>query len=175
MSTAGKVLVVFIVLATLVWLILMGGVAQLNRNGNQALQKLDQDLEKMQADLEETQRQIATLRDQTTATQEEFDRQITALRDQQAELEKARSQIVETLTRVQYQLAIVEDTIKGARTSLEHRNAEHQGEEKAMTDLRGEVKDLKTRNDQLLARLQTLRGQFQQTYHTNLDMISKKR
>src|SRR5947209_3823583 len=59
MSTAGKVLVVFIVLASLVWLLLMGCVAQLNRNGNAALQKLTQDVEKMQADLEKTQRDIA--------------------------------------------------------------------------------------------------------------------
>jgi len=175
MSTAGKVLVVFIVLASLVWLLLMGGVAQLNRNGNAALQKLTQDVEKMQADLEQTQRDIAIVRDQTTSTREELDRQVTTLRAEQSELEKARSQIVESLTRVQYQLAIVNDTIKGAKIQVEHVNVEHQAEEKSTLELRGEVKLLKTRNEELIARLQTVRDQFQTTYHTNLEMISKKR
>ena len=35
MSTAGKVLVVLVMLTAIVCLILAGGVAQLNRNGNQ--------------------------------------------------------------------------------------------------------------------------------------------
>ena len=35
MSTAGKVLVVLILLASLVWMMLTAGVDQLNRNGNQ--------------------------------------------------------------------------------------------------------------------------------------------
>src|SRR5439155_19295561 len=121
-----------------------------------------------------TLREIVSLRDQTTATQEEFDRQMTTLRAQQSELEKARSQIVESLTRVKYQLAIVEDTIKGARTSLEHRNAEHKAEEKAMNDLRGEVRELKTDNSQLMARLKSLRDQFQATYHAKLEMVKRK-
>ena len=41
MSTAGKVLVVLIMLASLVWMVLMAGVTQLNRNGNQALKNLN--------------------------------------------------------------------------------------------------------------------------------------
>ena len=175
MSTAGKVLVVLIVLASLVWLILIGGVAQLNYNGNEQLDKLTKELEKMETDLQETRREIVNLRDQTTATQEQVDREVTTLRAQQAELEKARSKIMESLTRVQYQLAIVGDTITGAETSKKHRDAEHQAEEKAMEELRGEVQNLKTQNDQLMARLQTLRDQFQTTYHTNLETISKKR
>ena len=40
MSTAGKVLVVLIMLASLVWMVLMAGVAQLNRTGNKTLQEL---------------------------------------------------------------------------------------------------------------------------------------
>jgi chromosome segregation ATPase len=174
MSTAGKVLVVLVMLAAMAWLVLIGGVARLNRNGNEALQKLADELEKIQTGLQESQQEIRALHDQTTVAQEQLDRDLHALAARQADLEAARSQIVETLTRVQYQLAIVEDTIKGARTSLEHRIAEHQAEEKAVADLRSEVRDHKTETGQLMARLQTLRDQFQTTYHTNLELLKNK-
>lgn len=174
MSTAGKVLVVFIMLTVLVWMILAGGVAQLNRNGNEALQKLTDELEKLETDLHDTRVQIAKDRDETTATQEKIDRDLAVLRAQQADLEKSRSDIVESLTRLQYQLATVEESIKGARASLEHRTAEHKAEEKSMEDRRSEVQTLKNENGQLMARLQGLRKQFQTAYHTNLEMLGKK-
>ena len=70
--------------------------------------------------------------------------------------------------------ATVEETIKGARASLDNRNAEHQEELKAMADLRSEVQTLKNQNHEQLARLQALRDQFQKTYHTNLEMLGKR-
>jgi uncharacterized coiled-coil DUF342 family protein len=174
MSTAGKVLVVFVMLAAIVWLILAGGVAQLNRNGNEALQKLSQDLAKMQTDLADTKAEIANLHDQTASAQEELDRQLATFRAQIADLEKGRSQIMESLARVKYQKEIVDHTVNAAKTQFEHRTAEHQAEEKAMADLRNEVQDLKTHNGELMARLQTLRNQFQKTHETNLDLLHKK-
>ena len=174
MSTAGKVLVVLVMLATLAWMILAGGVAQLNRNGNEALSKLEKELAETQTKIAETRYQIRSQRDQTVATQEEIDRALAVLGSRQADLEAARSQIVESLTRVQYQLATVEETIKGARASLDNRNAEHQEELKAMADLRSEVQTLKNQNHEQLARLQALRDQFQKTYHTNLEMLGKR-
>ena len=43
MSTAGKVLVVLILLSWLVWVLLTAGVDQLNRNGNQAVDRADRE------------------------------------------------------------------------------------------------------------------------------------
>jgi chromosome segregation ATPase len=174
MSTAGKALVICVALATLVWLILAGGVAQLNRNGNELLQKLTDELASTQTKIEETVVEIASVRDQTTATQEKIDRDVTALRANQHELEEAHSEIVEVLTRLQNQLATVEDTIKGARADTEQRNVEHKSEEKAMADLRSGVQNLKNENGQLMARLDSLRNQFQTAYHGNLEMLGKK-
>ena len=174
MSTAGKVLVVFVMLASIVWLILAGGVAQLNRNGNEALQELTQSLEKMRTDLAETRSQIASLHDQTSSAQEELDRQLATFRAQIADLEKGRSEIVESLARVKYQKDVVDSTVKAAKTQFEHRTAEHQAEDKAMADLRNEVQDLKTHNGELMARLQTLRDQFRKTQDANLSLLHKK-
>ncbi len=94
MSTAGKVLVVLVMLTTLVWMILAGGVAQLNRNGNEALAKLAAELEKVEGDLETARHDILDLRDQTNSTQEKIDRDIAVLRSRQADLEDAGTQII---------------------------------------------------------------------------------
>ncbi len=174
MSTAGKVLVVFVMLTTMLWMILAGGVAQLNRNGNAALQKLADDIEKMDAELISAKHEILDLRDQTAFSQESIDREVAVLRSRQADLEDAHSQISESLSRLRYQQATVEETIKTAQTSLQNRNKEHQDEEKAIDDLRTEVRGLKTDNTQLMARLQSLRDKFQETYGSNLKMLNQR-
>jgi chromosome segregation ATPase len=174
MSTAGKVLVVSIMVAILAWLILAGGVARLNRNGNEALKKLTDEVAKAQADLQDTRQQIASLRDESRSTHAQIDRDLTALRANMAVLEENRSEIVETLTRLQNQLDTVDATKKSADATLEHRIAEHKAEEKAMETLRSDVRTLKTENDQLMARLQSLRDQFQDNYHKNRQLLDKK-
>ncbi len=174
MSTAGKVLVVFVMLTAVVWLILAAGVDQLNRNGNQALQKLSDDLEKVQADLGTAKHDVLALREQTTTIQEAIDRDVAVLRAKQSDLEDARSQISETLSRLQYQLATVEETIKSGQTALANRKSEHEDEEKATEDLRTEVKELIADNAQLMSRLDSLRNQFISTHNTNIELLRKK-
>jgi hypothetical protein len=174
MSTAGKVLVVLVMLVSVAWMILGGGVAQLNRNGNEALDKLTTELQKVEEDLASAKVEIRQLRDQTHSTQAHIDRDLNVLRSRQSDEEKARSQISETLSRLRYQLATVEETIKTAQTSLENHNKEHQDEEKAIDDLRTEVKSVKTENTQLMARLQSLRTKFQDTYHQNIEMAHRR-
>ena len=175
MSTAGKVLVVFVMIGAIVWLILASGVAQFHYNANEQLDKLSKQLEEVRTNLQDTRSEIASLHDQTASAQEELDRQITTFRAQIADLEKGRSQVLESLTRVKYQKEIVDGTVNAAKSQFEHRTAEHQAEEKAMADLRDEVQNLKSQNGQLMARLQTLRQQYQDTYHKNLDLIHKQR
>ena len=95
MSTAGKVLVVLVLLTSLVWIVLASGVAQLNTNGNTRLHELTEQIEKLQTDFKQTQDEIASLRDQTSSIQEDVDREVTVLRAHQSDVEKARSQIQE--------------------------------------------------------------------------------
>jgi hypothetical protein len=174
MSTAGKVLVVFVMMLTLVWMLLAGGVAQLNRNGNQAIQKTNDDLEKVQAGLETAKHDVLDLRTQTTQVQEKIDRDLAVLLSRQNDLEESKSEILDTLASLQYQLATVEDTIKNGRATVASRNAEHQEEEKAMEGLRAEVQELIADNGQLMNRLQTLREQFSKTHQNNVEMLNKK-
>jgi outer membrane murein-binding lipoprotein Lpp len=174
MSTAGKVLVVLVMTAMVVWIVLTAGVDQLNRNGNEVLHKLVQDTEKLGADLQQTRNDIRKLRDETSLWQERADRQLSMLDAKETEVEKAHSEIQESLSRAQYELAIVQDTIKGAQTSISNRIVERDAEKKAVADLSSEVQTLKTETAQLMDRLKTLRDQFKTTYHANLGMLSKK-
>ena len=175
MSTAGKVLVVFVVIGSIAWLVLASGVARLHYNANEQLDKLSKQLEEVRTSLQDTRGEIASLHDQTASAQEELDRQITTFRAQIADLEKGRSQVLESLSRVKYQKDIVDSTVNAAKAQFEHRSAEHQAEEKAMADLRNEVQNLEAQNGQLMARLQTLRDQYKETYHQNLELIHKRR
>ena len=49
-----------------------------------------------------------------------------ALRARQSDVEKDRSQIRETLSRWQYQVTIVQETIDRAKSALQHRIEEHE-------------------------------------------------
>lgn len=173
MSTAGKVLVVLFLLTSLIWVVLTAGVAQLNTNGNTKLHELTRDVEKLQGDVEQTHHDVVSLLDQTAQVQEQVDREFALLRTRQSDVEKARSQIQETLSRAQYQLATVEETVKSAQTALEHRKTEEQEETKALAQAKSEVQDLMARSTELMDRLTTLRKDFKTTFAANIEMLGK--
>jgi chromosome segregation ATPase len=173
MSTAGKVLIVLVLLASLVWLVLASGVAQLNTNGNTRLHELTVQIDKLQTDFKRSQDEIVAVRDQTSSIQENVDRQITVLRARQSDLEKARSKIIEYMTRVQYQLATVKDTIEKAKTTLQHRIEEQASEQQALVQAKSEVEDLKAKNGELLSQLSTLRQNFETVYRSNIESLGK--
>jgi chromosome segregation ATPase len=175
MSTAGKVLVVLVLLTSLVWMILSAGVAQLNTNGNKRLHDLTEEVAKLQDELKQSQDEIVALKNEASFVQENIDREVALDRSHQSDVEKARSQIVESLERVRYQLAIVQDTIDRAKTALEHRNLEQQTEEQALAQAKSEVKELMDRSTELMNQLGSLRQEFQTTYHANIESLGKTR
>lgn len=175
MSTAGKVLVVLIMLSAIACLILAGGVAQVNYNANQKLDQLAKELEKTRESIEATKLDIMNTRDQTTVVQEQVDRDFSRLESQQTDLERTRTQILDTLTRLQYDLGTVNSTIAQAKDSLQHRVNEFDAETKAMADLRRDVQSRRSDNTQLMSRLQSLKDQFGKTQRENAEMLGKRR
>jgi chromosome segregation ATPase len=173
MSTAGKILVVLFLLASLVWVVLAAGVAQLNTNYNTKLHDLNDQVEKLAADIEQTQHDFVSLNDQISSTQEQMDREYELLRATQSDVQRERSEIQETLLRNQYQLATVEETIKSAQTALENRNTEQQEQTKSLAQAKSDVQTLMAECSQLMGRLTTLRKDFQTTYHANVEMLGK--
>jgi chromosome segregation ATPase len=173
MSTPGKVLVVLIMLASLVWMVLMAGVTQLNRNGNQALIELGTKIEKLTEDVQTTRAKIAETKDQTTVLQEQMDKELTFIRSRQVDVERVSSNIKEILARVQYQLATLQETVKNAEATAKQRADEKVAEQKALDDAKAEVQTLKTQNQELTNRLTGLRNEFKSTLKTNTSLIGQ--
>jgi chromosome segregation ATPase len=171
MSTAGKVLAVVVLLASLVWIVLAAGVSQLNTNGNKKLHDLAEQIAKLEVDFRQAQDDIVGLRDQTSSMQENVDRQVVVLRSRQSDLEKARSQIRESLSRNEYQLEIVQDTIKKAKLALQNRVNEQQSDDEALAKAKSEVKDLMAETGELGNQLGALRKEFQTKYHANVEAL----
>ena len=173
MSTAGKVLIVLVMLMTFVWIVLSAGVSRLNTNANTRLHELTEKVEKLQGDLKQTQDDVASLLSQTQQVQEKIDREFEVLSAEQSDLQRARSQISDSLAGMKYQLEIVQDTVKSAQMALDHRNTEQQEETKELAHDRALVQELMAESSKMRDRLASLRKDFQTQYHANIEMLGK--
>src|SRR5208337_276761 len=171
MSTAGKVLVVLILLTSLVWMLLTAGVAQLNRNGNQALIVLTEKVSKLQDDVKKTQDEIVRVMDQTHVLQEKMDRELAVINARQNDVQRLASNVSENLSRVRYELATVQQTVQNAEQDRTERAAEVVADQKALDAARNEVKSLKATDEQLRERLTSLRNEFKKTLNRNVDIL----
>lgn len=174
MSTAGKVLSVVSALFAIVWMILAAGIAQLNTNGNTLVHELQGQVEKLATEVDQTRVDVSHLRDETASVQEKVDRGLTVLRAKQNDLEKARSQIIEALTRAQYQIAVLEETVKESQTALANRNEEIETKKKDLATARAEVQTLIAKTSAMRNELGALREKFQATYSSSLDLLGGK-
>ena len=165
MSTAGKVLSVLILLSSLVWMILTAGVTQVNRNGNETLDQL-------QADPTLTQ-QVVTAKDAITVLQERTDMELAVLRARLNDAQRLSSNVSEVLSRVKYELEIVEKIRQDAELAKNERTTEKELEQKALEAARNEVKGLKVKDAELRTRLRQLRDQFAATYGRNTEEVRK--
>jgi chromosome segregation ATPase len=171
MSTAGKVLVVLIMLSLLVWMLLTAGVDQLNRNGNQALIVLTEKVAKLQGDVKTTQDEIVRVKDQTNVLQERMDRELAVLSARQNDVQRLASNVSEILSRVRYELATVQQTMQNAQQDRTERAAEVVADQKALDAARDEVKSLKATDGQLRERLASLRAEFKKTLKSSVDIL----
>jgi chromosome segregation ATPase len=173
MSTAGKVLSVLILVASLVWVTLAAGVDQLDRNANRALVDLRGKVVKLQDDIKDTQDLVAQTKDQTTLMQEEMDRGLAVIFARQNDVQRNASTIRELLTRVQYELTTVQHTVETAEKARNERAAERVQEQRDLDQVTAEVADLKAKDAELRARLQSLRDEFRKTFALNSDALKK--
>jgi chromosome segregation ATPase len=175
MSTAGKVLCVLILLASLAWVVLGAGVDQLSRNGNAALDKAAKDYAKAQDALAQAKADMVQFKDQTTVVQEAGDQQLAVLLSRKNDVERASSTIKDVLNKIQFQLETAQATIKHAETARERRLAEKADETKALADLRAEVDGLMARDAELAERLDLLRKEFKDVFSSNVEMVASSK
>jgi predicted nucleic acid-binding Zn-ribbon protein len=171
MSTAGKVLVVLVMLASLVWMLLTAGVTQLNRNGNQALIVLTEKVAKLQGDVKNTRDEIIRVKDQTHVLQEQMDRELAVINARQNDVQRLASNISERLSSVRYELATVQQTVQNAEQGRTARAAEVVADQKALDAARDEVKSMKATDEQLRARLASLRAEFKKTLNSSVNIL----
>lgn len=173
MSTAGKVLISLIMVMTLVWIVAISAVDQLDINGNALLAKLDNQITTLQEQVKQLNHDVVVNKDRITLQQEATDREITRLRSSQSDVERARSDTSALLSEVQLELANMEVVVKHAHLDQERRLAEKGDEEQAIAALKVELAGLKKKNTQMLARIADLREKFQISYRASLESIGK--
>ena len=173
MSTTGKVLSVLAVLLALVWTVLTSAVAELNRNGTKAFEDLQGTYSKIAEDLKVAEHDFQTFQDKINEEPIETDNDLAVLRGQQAELEKARSQVLEITSRLNLDLELLAVTIKQATVDRDFRATEKVAEIKAKADAEAEVEKLKSENADSLARLTELREKFKSALEANKSMVEK--
>jgi outer membrane murein-binding lipoprotein Lpp len=173
MSTAGKVLTVLVMLVLIGWVILASGVSRVNTNYNTKLNNLQTQVEKLSAQVTQTQLDVTSLTDQTAQVRTQIDLNFALLRSREITIQKTKSQILETLLRLQYELAIAQDTAKSAQSALDGRNNELQTETKELSQERATVQELIATTDKLTEQLTTLRKDFKSTYQSNLEILGK--
>ncbi|MBV8126728.1 MAG: HEAT repeat domain-containing protein [Planctomycetaceae bacterium] len=171
MSTAGKVLVVLVMLASIALPILAAGVTQLNRNGNKALIDLADRVTMLEDDLKTTQDEIVKVKGETTLVQEQMVRDLAGTGSRQTNMERVKSNIRENLSQVQYQLATRQETVKNAEQTAQQRAAEKVAEQKTLDVAKAEVETLKVQNSELMNRLTSLRNELKTTLKASLDML----
>jgi chromosome segregation ATPase len=173
MSTAGKVLIVLILLLVPVWMILVAGVAQLNTEATRQIAKLKTEVEKLEADVVKTESDVQDLKDRISLEQRGTAEDLEVIRAKLAEVYRARTDVTENQERVKLDLALVEAEVKSAQTELEQRKANQEAEKKALGDVKDEVTRLQAETSDLMNELSRLREEFKATVASNRKLIEQ--
>ncbi len=173
MSTPGKVLVVLVMLTSLIWVVMVASVAQINNTGSEKLANLNTEVEKFQADVVQAQRQLADFKDQISRAQVEMGLDLATIQSRQAALEKVRSDTIEMASRVKLQLAGFEASVQTAQTARDQREAEKKAEIEAKAQAEAEVVRLTTEHSRLTGQLAKLSKEFRTTLASNKRLIDR--
>jgi chromosome segregation ATPase len=175
MSTAGKVLVVLVMLTSLVFVLLVAKVADLNSNWGKALDTEVKKYAKAEDDLKSAVAALAKHKAGVDAVQVEMEKQTALLRRDLSAAERIGTQAKEALTRVNFQLASVEGQVKAAQAGHEQRVREVAAQEKQKADSEASVRTLEGQNAELLATVERLRGEFKATLADNKERLAQIR
>jgi len=175
MSTPGKVLVVLVTLTSLIWIVMVASVAQINNSGSEKLANLTTQVNKLEVDVAQARRQLEALKDQISQAQVEMGLDLATIRSRQAALEKVRSDTIEMATRVKLQLAGYEASAQTAQTARDQREAEKKAEAEAKAQAEAEVAKLKSEHSRLTDQLTKLSNEFRTTLESNKRMIDRLR
>jgi hypothetical protein len=173
MSTAGKVLVVLILLVLPVWILLVSAVAQLNMEWTQALAKQAKQVETLTASVTKNEQAIADLQTQITLSQLASQEQQAVLQSKLADVERARAETIEIQTAVKVQIETLAQAVAKAELARDERQKEQQRETEGLAAARTSVDELKSANSELLAQLTQLRTEFKELLDSNKGAVER--
>jgi hypothetical protein len=173
MSTAGKVLTGFVLVLTLVWVVLVSMVAQLNRNYGEQRQKVQAQIAQFQEDVVKIRNDLARLRNTVSAEQVATDKDLTVVRARLSQAEQALAVTIETQELVKYQVADADKTQKNAEHDFQLRNEERADTRKQLADTRALVEKTKGENSELMDQLKGLRDEFTKVLAENKQMLER--
>jgi chromosome segregation ATPase len=173
MPTAGKVLAVLVLLVVPIWIVLISGVAELNKSGGSQVASLKKQVEQLDADLAKMEKDLAGLKDNITNEQRAMTEQLAVIRSHQADLQKARSEMIEYATRAKLQLASMQEAAKQAEAVRELRTNEKTQEIAAKAAAEAEVEKLKQDHAELVDQLDKLRNEFKATVDSNRRLLGR--
>ena len=174
MSTAGKVLAFLNILVIPVWIFLMAGVAQYNRNGTQAMLKLQQQQAKIEEEIKTVKAQAIAFRDDTNLEQMTTSQELAVIQDTKYAVQKRQSDATEAATRANYDLEDQQKALKTAKQNLEHRIAEKKDMETSLAAAEEEVERLKQVDTKQRVQLKNLRDEFAKVYNANKMKVVKQ-
>lgn len=160
MSTAGKVLVVLVALATIPWIILFSMVYQLNENWGLEIQNLSKAVAATEQEAARMRGELDRTLHEASSSQVERDNQLTVLRGRLSDAEKQNTLIAEAQARMQHQLDTLNVAIKAAQTAAERRAKEKEDTNQALADTREAVQVLRQDVDAKYQQVTDLQSRF---------------
>jgi chromosome segregation ATPase len=173
MSTAGKVLTVLILLVSVVWLVLMSAVTQLNVNWQEKIAAQQKNLDQATAELAKSQGDFLSLTEQARLKQNETDLKVSAKEGEIVGAQARRSSRVEDLTRLKAQVADTQVAAETAKGNLATREAELIANQEELAKKRDEIAKAKAANADLKTQLAQLQSEFKRLLAENAAKLDK--
>jgi hypothetical protein len=173
MSTAGKVLTVLILLVTVVWLVMMSAVSQLNQNWGEKVIAQQKSLDDATDAFAKAKEAGLNLTEQARVKQNETDLE-GRLRDVKITTAfRLRSSRIEDLSRLKAQVADAQKAVETAKTNQATREAEKIANQESLAKKREEITKAQALNADLKTQLSQLQDDFKRLLAENAAKLDK--
>ncbi len=173
MSTAGKVLVVLVLLMVPVWVLLASAVAQLNSAWGQSLAQQRDQVAKLEQDVLKNERAIQELTDKISLGQDERANNETVLLSRIFDVERSKAEVVKIQAAIKVQLDTLALAVKNAELARDQRLAEKENETKGKANAEQLVTEVSGQNAELMDQLTQLRNDFKSILESNKAMVDR--
>ena len=172
MSTAGKVLVVLVMLAMVGWTVMLSAVTQLNKNQGEIFARTQADLEKVTADVAKVTEEVRSTIKKANLIQADTVRELSEIQGRIIATERRQSSTLASLARVKLQVANYNSALETAKKDLEIRIAEETQANEAKAAKLDEIEKAKVLNADLREQLAKLQNEFKQLLAENAKALA---